>query len=656
MSLSELFPVDLVLQDEGADWTSVVPYDHRSKLEIMSADGSVVEAEEGLRHRFPRSKQMERITPETSRHGPLELLGEVVSRPESSLHNGQIGRRSLVVKVIKRSKSARTNFGTTMTSRLQPAEVPLAAALETDPFNGLTAGLELVAALASGISYLNVRGIVPEVENLVILRDIDKRFLIDIDSLTRNAARGQADSDAEGLLNSLCCNILTAANHILLDSCHSASLDNIYSPVMRREYVWTNIKRGPGSLGAVCRQAHLQRRNLPAPLDDMTSTHRCVNEVRSGVIPHVQSNDLVTFFPLLQIGCFCDLCHNLVGTSHETFRCTCGETLPGSRATVRCRECKSWSHRDCVGDPDDFICAHCLPSTAQVGATLGDSDTQIHHRAPWIDVPPTAEDEDMPTREDQLDLCCGSPYLCRGSCIGNPNRFSQELPLDFFLRVWKHSFSTCLNFFDSIYMITLLGLPSRYRKDMLHAQILSGNTERTHQTYGRWIAEWSQMGTAAGVLFGMLFTILQLPGASYDPLVRILVQLSMVCLFFGALFALLFSITFGRVICEHERFEWIHRGCERGTSNHFWNPWIALSMPLAWIIWGVFYFALLVLAFLWRSAADTKEANMTTTTSPSLLQGIGPQVMTSSIFALGTLYLGLIIATMRDNGRQVAAE
>ncbi|KAJ7614152.1 hypothetical protein FB45DRAFT_1036255 [Roridomyces roridus] len=219
-------------------------------------------------------------------------------------------------------------------------------------------------------------------------------------------------------------------------------------------------------------------------------------------------------------------------------------------------------------------------------------------------------------------------------------------------RICTHSVSTFFRAIRLIYMFTLLGLPVRYRQDMRHVEILPGNTEKAYQTYQRWIAEWNQMGTAAGILFGLLFTILQLPGASYDPVVRILVQLSMVCLFFGALFALLFSIRFGRVICERERFELVLHG----TSNGFWNPWIALSMPLAWIIWGVFYFALLVLAFLWRSAADTSEPNTTIKTGPFLVKAIRPQVITSSIFALGTLYLGLIIATMHDNERHVAAE
>ncbi|KAJ7614125.1 hypothetical protein FB45DRAFT_938074 [Roridomyces roridus] len=210
-----------------------------------------------------------------------------------------------------------------------------------------------------------------------------------------------------------------------------------------------------------------------------------------------------------------------------------------------------------------------------------------------------------------------------------------------------------------LYIIMLFGLPFRYRKDMRHVQILPGNTEKTYQTYQRWIAEWNQMGTTAGILFTLLFTILQLPGASYDLVVRTLVQFSMVCLFFGAVFASLFAIAFGRVACgEHERLEWMHRGCgrSRGTRNRFWNTWIALSMPLAWIIWGVFYFAILVLVFLWRSDADTSEPNVATTTSPSLVKEIGPQVITSSIFALGTVYLALTVATMLDDEWHVVSE
>ncbi|KAJ6523050.1 hypothetical protein B0H19DRAFT_1345705 [Mycena capillaripes] len=167
-----------------------------------------------------------------------------------------------------------------------------------------------------------------------------------------------------------------------------------------------------------------------------------------------------------------------------------------------------------------------------------------------------------------------------------------------------------------LYSLVLFGLPNRYSKD---AQDLyrkspnargspTENAEAFHVFYVRCVNEWSQLGSAAEILFSVLFTALQISSASYDPIVPTIVQLSIFCLFFGAIYAFILSMVFGRLE-KVKGLDWI-QDAERSTQNVFWNPWVMQSIPLAWVIWGVIYFAAFIMAFLWRAGASNEpDAN-----------------------------------------------
>ncbi|KAJ6512281.1 hypothetical protein DFH09DRAFT_1197480 [Mycena vulgaris] len=206
--------------------------------------------------------------------------------------------------------------------------------------------------------------------------------------------------------------------------------------------------------------------------------------------------------------------------------------------------------------------------------------------------------------------------------------------------------SHCWKLLHVLYMYVMFGLPDRYYQDVPQSQNLGSNDNRACRTYRVWVDEWSQIGSAAGVLFSVLFTILQISSASYDPVVRTVVQLSIVCLFFGAIYAFILRMRFRKLGNEPEGHGWI-RATSRAARNPFWNPWIMLSMPLAWIIWGVLYFACFILAFLWRSGA-TNEADANSRLSPS--QEYGPRAITTLLFGVGAVYLLLIIVTVRGIG------
>ncbi|KAJ7450602.1 hypothetical protein FB451DRAFT_1285635 [Mycena latifolia] len=207
--------------------------------------------------------------------------------------------------------------------------------------------------------------------------------------------------------------------------------------------------------------------------------------------------------------------------------------------------------------------------------------------------------------------------------------------------------TTYLGFLYKLYTSVLLGLPHRYYKDAPQPRTLGGDDPGTAPAlYKRWTDEWTQMGSIAVVLFGLLFTVLQISSVSYDVVVRTVVWLSMVCLFFGATFAIILSLIFRKLATKTVGVRWI-REVTRPPKNHFWNARIMLSMPAVWIIWGVVYFAIFMLVFLWRSGA-TNEKDEHSKPSPS--QEYGPRAFTTFVFVLGVAYLMLILRTATKIG------
>jgi len=192
-----------------------------------------------------------------------------------------------------------------------------------------------------------------------------------------------------------------------------------------------------------------------------------------------------------------------------------------------------------------------------------------------------------------------------------------------------------------LHAFVLFGLPSRYFRDV---PTLPHDADPT--LYKRWINEWTQMGTVAGILFGVLFTVLQISSALCDPVIRTVVQLAMVHLFFGAIYAFILSTTFGKLETEPEGIGWIRQIADRPPRSPFWNTWIMLSMPLAWIIWGVIYFGFFMLIFFWHTGTGNADGNF----KPSPSQEYGPRAITTLMMAVGMAYLTLMVMAVRGMG------
>ncbi|KAJ7824454.1 hypothetical protein B0H14DRAFT_3874873 [Mycena olivaceomarginata] len=284
-------------------------------------------------------------------------------------------------------------------------ESSLATALKNDLTRSITLGFKMIAGLSAGINHIGAQGISMrsmDAQNFDVFLDVDDRFLISINpSWIQNTDsidfRDPQDNKPWDIFNALCQRVLKSANRVLHNEGierNPAALDrlrqpssllrdflapSLYSPETtssrsdadqqppvptRREYVWRTINRGQKSLAAVATRIALDLEMKMSALNRLTSTdaqnpHRCAGYIReeitlasttdeSAVVAHDAPSPLEV----------CAVCREVVGR-HESFECICGDPNPGSGHTVRCRTCKVWSHSDCVGNPQDFICQLC---------------------------------------------------------------------------------------------------------------------------------------------------------------------------------------------------------------------------------------------------------------------------------------------------------
>ncbi|KAJ7481944.1 hypothetical protein FB451DRAFT_139288 [Mycena latifolia] len=308
------------------------------------------------------------------------------------------------------SPASSTHFIAYENAYWKTAEGPLAAALRDDLTRSITLGFKMIAGLSSGMNHLSLQGISLAclgAENFDIFLDVNDRFLININprmpAATEAADDGRSDDNITkswDVFNALCQKVLRSANRALhtddierdpvpLDftrrlsipqkqkrSASLSSTDFSDSPASgnptdgellvppRREYVWRTIDRGQQSLATVATRIASDI-NMEPPavnklaLSDRRSPHRCAGYVREEIMLAPTMNDSAVVShdapSALEI---CSVCHEIVDVQEE-FRCICGDPKPGWRSTVKCQECKIWSHSDCVGNTKDFTCQSC---------------------------------------------------------------------------------------------------------------------------------------------------------------------------------------------------------------------------------------------------------------------------------------------------------
>ncbi|KAK6971725.1 hypothetical protein R3P38DRAFT_2586708, partial [Favolaschia claudopus] len=370
------------------------------------------------------------------RNKNLQLIDEIGSGPGYFMHTGKCKGQSVIVKVFNAGVGARKYLEDTveLTQQLlhpnllritgissplslnqfiayehvywKDAKGPLARALKDDLLRSFGLGLRMVCLLVAAINYLAVQSLsllLMQTTNFDVFLDIEDRFVVSINpsqSQPTSCTMMEVDDRPWGIFNDLCCQVLTAANHVLhehifernpslLDTLDSLSqnlssscgpslvtsnsrLDfnntqsNEFQPPgsLRREYVWRIVQYKQQSLATIAAQMKKDyefRALTPQRLEwaNASQVHRCAGYIREEVTlaSSLADSAVVTHNAPSPME-ICPVCNQPVSID-EKFRCSCGELTPGSGSTVKCQRCNFWSHTQCVGCSHEFICEFC---------------------------------------------------------------------------------------------------------------------------------------------------------------------------------------------------------------------------------------------------------------------------------------------------------
>ncbi|TFK67812.1 hypothetical protein BDN72DRAFT_879402 [Pluteus cervinus] len=151
------------------------------------------------------------------------------------------------------------------------------------------------------------------------------------------------------------------------------------------------------------------------------------------------------------------------------------------------------------------------------------------------------------------------------------------------------------------------------------------------------VKEWKTLNLVSALLLSAIFSMFQLNTVSDDSLTRTFALLSLVCALMSLLYGCIYIIRFGSMKGPSEARAWFWELTKkREKIVRAWNGWTMLAMPAVWLSWSIVLFIISILCFLWRSRMDNPPQ------SPPFAFELGPQIIVSSILAVGVLYLILI--------------
>ncbi|KIJ40727.1 hypothetical protein M422DRAFT_173447, partial [Sphaerobolus stellatus SS14] len=158
------------------------------------------------------------------------------------------------------------------------------------------------------------------------------------------------------------------------------------------------------------------------------------------------------------------------------------------------------------------------------------------------------------------------------------------------------------------------------------------------------LREWKTCNVVSVLLLTAILTILQIESAAADPLIRYSALASLVCAMMSLLYGGVYIICFGRMKQTHKAAIWAEEA-QKFTSV-WWNVWVLLAMPTVWLAWSLISYILCIMAFVWRTGTSSDSISPHVTFADALVA----RVIVTSILAIGLLYFGLILITLRRYG------
>ncbi|KAL0954996.1 hypothetical protein HGRIS_003922 [Hohenbuehelia grisea] len=164
--------------------------------------------------------------------------------------------------------------------------------------------------------------------------------------------------------------------------------------------------------------------------------------------------------------------------------------------------------------------------------------------------------------------------------------------------------------------------------------------------------EWRNQNIISVLLLSAVLTMLQIEGIEGDPVSRTATLLSLICALMSLLYGCIYMARFGTMNKMYKAKSWADAAGSM-QKHIFWNVWVFLAMPAAWLAWSLVFFSVSVLSFIWRtgSSADFEDPIRLSPRGE-----LGPRVALSVVFVLGLVYFVLIMDTLRHYGSSMDNE
>ncbi|KAF8905728.1 hypothetical protein CPB84DRAFT_562685 [Gymnopilus junonius] len=160
------------------------------------------------------------------------------------------------------------------------------------------------------------------------------------------------------------------------------------------------------------------------------------------------------------------------------------------------------------------------------------------------------------------------------------------------------------------------------------------------------VKEWKTLNVVSALLASAIMTIFQVPDAAGDPVTRTLALLSLISSLFSLSYGCMYIVRFGMMRSMFHASRWAEQA-QKTKTLIWWNVWVLLAMPVVWMAWSMLLFISAILSFVWRTGSVLDPANPSPL-GPRLALAL--RILITSAFALGMIYLCMIIKTLKKYG------
>ncbi|TFK35080.1 hypothetical protein BDQ12DRAFT_635577, partial [Crucibulum laeve] len=157
------------------------------------------------------------------------------------------------------------------------------------------------------------------------------------------------------------------------------------------------------------------------------------------------------------------------------------------------------------------------------------------------------------------------------------------------------------------------------------------------------LREWKTLNLISALLASAIMSTFQVPEMASDAVTRTAAVLSLICALMSLLYGCMYIVRFGTMRSMYRASRWAEEA-RKDYTMIWWNVWVLLAMPAVWMAWSMLLFVISIFSYVWRngSVLDPQERPPL---GPRAI--LGPRIAISLVFALGLVYLVLIIRTLK---------